>query len=239
MPESARNKGLLRAEQHHILLATTPVNYQLKRSAKRRSIGLQISGQGLVVSAPPAVSHIYIEALLKTKAGWILSKLQRWQTEAGNLEQVDLSAIDWLGQPKKLLIHTGPTRVTDDAIWLACKAGEETRALGKFMQAAAMQYFSARIEQLKPSISIRPISLHLSHAKTRWGSCSSAGAIRLNWRLMQAPPAVIDYVLIHELAHLRELNHSDRFWQIVASVCPNYKHHRQFLRQNGARYFAW
>ncbi|QBC43879.1 hypothetical protein C1H71_10180 [Iodobacter fluviatilis] len=71
------------------------------------------------------------------------------------------------------------------------------------------------------------------------GSCTALGDIRLNWRLMQAPPQVIDYVVIHELAHLVELNHSSRFWDIVAEACPDWKTKRLWLKQNGALLFAW
>lgn len=86
---------------------------------------------------------------------------------------------------------------------------------------------------------LQPRQLFLSSAKSRWGSCTALGDIRLNWRLMQAPPQVIDYVVIHELAHLAELNHSPRFWAIVAAACPDWKTHRLWLKQNGPALFAW
>lgn len=84
-----------------------------------------------------------------------------------------------------------------------------------------------------------PQKLALSSARSRWGSCSASGGVRLNWRLMQAPPAVIDYVVIHELAHLAELNHSPRFWAIVAAHCPDWKVRRDWLKQHGNRLLGW
>jgi predicted metal-dependent hydrolase len=87
----------------------------------------------------------------------------------------------------------------------------------------AMQHFSARLDHFAPQLGVQWTQLKLSSANTRWGSAGRDGRIRLNWRLMHGAPNVIDYVVVHELSHLREMNHSPRFWQTVASIMPDYK----------------
>jgi len=82
-------------------------------------------------------------------------------------------------------------------------------------------------------------ALALSSARTRWGSCSAQGGIRLNWRLIHLPPAIVDYVVVHELAHLRHMNHGPRFWALVESVCPEYRALRAELRRLAAHLPHW
>ena len=85
-------------------------------------------------------------------------------------------------------------------------------------------------------LDVRAPTIRLSNARTRWGTCHPAGRVHLNWRLIQAPPGLIDYVVVHELAHLREPNHSPRFWTWVASVLPDYQQRRLALRRDAHRY---
>ena len=97
----------------------------------------------------------------------------------------------------------------------------ETRVV-QWYRREALAFFQHRVAVYARQLDVSVSRLGLSSARTRWGSCTSGGSIRLNWRLIKAPPSVIDYVVIHELAHLIELNHSPSFWQIVAQLCPDY-----------------
>jgi hypothetical protein len=100
----------------------------------------------------------------------------------------------------------------------------------------AQGWFEQRAAHFARVLDVRVHSIRLSNARTRWGTCHPDGRVRLNWRLIQAPPALVDYVVVHELAHLREPNHSPRFWTWVAGVLPDYKERRQALRRDACRY---
>ena len=104
-------------------------------------------------------------------------------------------------------------------------------AVLRWLQTLARRHFTARLDQLAPVLGVRWSRLSLTNARTRWGSASSDGSIRLHWRLMQLAPELADYVIVHELAHLHEMNHSPRFWAIVAAAMPDYQRHQQALKQ--------
>ena len=97
----------------------------------------------------------------------------------------------------------------------------------------AKQVFPERIHYYEPLLGVQASGIRIKDQKTRWGSCSSKGNINLNWRLILAPKEVMYYVIIHELCHLREMNHSQAFWKLVESICPDYRDHRQWLKDHG------
>lgn len=100
-------------------------------------------------------------------------------------------------------------------------------------RAAAKNYIPQRVAYYAKLLDVTYGNITIRDQKTRWGSCSSKGNLNFNWRLMLAPPKVLDYVVIHELCHRKEMNHSPRFWAHVASIMPDYKEHRQWLKANG------
>jgi len=111
---------------------------------------------------------------------------------------------------------------------------ERQKALHKFLQKQARQVLPVRVAQFAEQMKLRPSSLAIRGQRTRWGSCSSAGRLNLNWKLMAVPPEVIDYVVIHELAHLRHMNHSPQFWDLVRTYFPTYKLAKKWLSANEA-----
>ncbi|MBO5095030.1 MAG: M48 family metallopeptidase [Lachnospiraceae bacterium] len=98
---------------------------------------------------------------------------------------------------------------------------------------AAREYITARVAYYEPIIGVTHTRLSIRDQKTRWGSCSSRGGLNFNWRLMLAPPRVLDYVVVHELCHRKEMNHSKAFWHAVETVLPDYRELRKWLRENG------
>ena len=111
-------------------------------------------------------------------------------------------------------------------------SSEELRAaLADFYRRAAKEYLPKAVERFAPLIGKSPKQVRITSAKTRWGSCSAKGGLNFSWRLMFAPPEEIDYVAVHELAHLIELNHSPRFWAIVEAILPDYRARRQALAE--------
>lgn len=97
----------------------------------------------------------------------------------------------------------------------------------------ARPLFRERIDTYSPQMGVFPKRLRVGDQRTRWGSCSARGTISLNWRLIMAPPEVLDYIVVHELAHLREMNHSSRFWSVVEQHCPDYRVQEAWLKQYG------
>jgi predicted metal-dependent hydrolase len=239
---SNRDKSMARSlpeQRHDYVLAGRQVPVTLQRS-KRRSIGLKITSEGLAVTLPVRFPLTELDAILHRKAGWIVSKLDELAAQPGLAALGEGSSVDWLGEPHNLRIGFGRGSVTADEIRLATDQSDAIPAtLERLMRREARGFLGERLALWAGRLQLHYREFKLSGAGTRWGSCSANGAIRLNWRLMQAPLPVIDYVVIHELCHLVELNHSERFWALVASACPDWKHKRDWLKHHGSRYFAW
>ena len=236
---------------HSARLQGREVAYLLRRSA-RRSIGFSVGQQGLEVTAPQWVAMPEIESALQTKAGWIVRKLQ----EAGQRQQIkqearilwqDGGVLDYLGQPMTLRLTGGasPLLATRQTHREQGADGSQSLHLPLPAQAPAVQvraavqawilrearsYFTARMLHHAATMDVRWNALRLTSASTRWGSANSSGIIRLNWRLMQHSPQIIDYVVVHELAHLHHMDHSPQFWAVVAQVLPDWKQLRRALR---------
>ena len=222
----------------HIELAGQRVDYALRRS-RRRSIGLSIDHRGLRVGAPLRARDSEIEALLRQHAHWVLDKLASWREKppAVPLDIVDGLTLDLFGQSVVLRLHTARRaswQCADGELRLAVPpARAPAQVLEAALRALARDDFRQRLDHHAPRLDAAPPALRLSSARTRWGSCNARGDIALNWRLIFFPPAVIDYVVCHELAHLREMNHSPRFWSVVEQLCPDWRAQRQALRRLG------
>ena len=224
-----------------IALGVRTLPYRLKRSS-RKSIGFAIDGSGLTITAPRWVTIADIETAIAEKQRWIFAKLAEWQTR---VEQRALPRVDW-GDGAELPFLGKPITVKLGASVLAFD--EEMRVLALplpphadsqqikdrvtgWLQGEATRVFGERLAVYAEKLGVAFRSYALSSAATRWGSCSSEGRIRLNWRLIHFPLSVVDYVVAHELAHLREMNHSPRFWHTVESIFPEFREARRALKQ--------
>lgn len=220
-----------------------PVGYTLKRSRRRRSITLIIDERGLRVGAPWRASAGAIEALLRKHDAWILKKLTEWEKHRPpHRRWQDGETLMLLGQPLRLTLAPEPREIRLDgsrfivsSAWTQ-NADEMKNKVTDWLRQQALQYFRERIAHFHPQLEISEPTVHLSNARTRWGSCHINGRIHLNWRLIQMPPRLVDYVVVHELAHLVEMNHSPRFWKTVARIVPDYKACRTEIRTEGRRY---
>lgn len=205
--------------------------YQLERR-QRRTIGLKINADGLVVHAPKRIFDDQLNLALQQKSHWILSKLKA--REANYIEP-----IQWLNEEHLLYLGTdvqlyitqhrtskAATLVQNKLLIAQQDPNNQTLTCRKVIawyKKQALADFSRRLEIFAAKLNVATPPLTLSNAKSRWGSCNSRGEIRLNWRLLQAPPHIINYVICHELSHLKEMNHSAKFWAVVNSICPDYK----------------
>lgn len=220
-------------ELRAVQLAGQHITYTLKRSSKRRSIGLRIDDRGLTVSMPLKASEHWLNDVLQERASWVVEKLGGWQakkTEA--LCYADGECIPYLGELLTLRVVPTATPVYQlgGDLWVQGDAARIERHVAKWYRQQAMELFTARVEHYAARLSVLPAEIKLSTAKTRWGSCTSGGIVRLNLQLIKLPLYLIDYVVVHELSHLHEMNHSPAFWRVVAGECPNYVMLRRELK---------
>ena len=240
------------------LLGGIAVGYEFKRG-KRRTIGFSVSSQGLTVSAPKWVPLYEIDKAVLEKSSWIIKKLEETRArhdrlESARIEWKDGATIPFLGEqvivvldPRHafggvgaelkssadnlpgvahLTLHVGlPHTATPEQIKDAVQA---------WLMRQAKRIFTERLNHFAPTLNVQWRKLSLSSAGTRWGSASADGSIRLNWRLIHFKQSVIDYVVVHELSHLRVMDHSPRFWDTVRAVVPDYAELRSQLKDEGA-----
>jgi hypothetical protein len=226
------------------------VAYEFRR-ARRKSIGFSVSHEGLVVSAPRWVPVAEVESALQEKSRWILAKLREQderarRLEAQRIEWRDGASLPFLGET--LIVVLDPRvagselRTSQDTLPGVPRrtlhvglphgaAPEQIRdAVQAWLQRQAKRVFKERCDHFAARLGVRVTKLSLSSATTRWGSAGADGAIRLHWRLVHFAMPTIDYVVAHELAHLRVMDHSPRFWDVVRSVIPEVERVRDTLR---------
>ena len=238
---------------HEIMLAGQLVAYEVRRR-KRQTIGFSVGREGLSVSVPKWVPFAEIEQAVQGKSGWIVKKLhearERHRQQASQrIDWQDGAVVPFLGKPVRLALDaTQPhsalngEAVVDGAVRvlrLKLPADALPFQVQASVQAWLMQqarlFFTVRLDFFAPQLGVQWRKLSLSSAVTRWGSASSSGAIRLNWQLMHLNPALIDYVVVHELSHLRFMDHSPRFWATVQSVMPGHAALRRQLKNEVIR----
>ena len=241
VPPAGPNDGPLRKIQ----LGSHTVHYVLRRSA-RRSHGFMISDEGLHVTSPRRAPMDDIERAIRAKQNWILTKLferaerRTMRGQQPPVEWVDGARLPYLGADIVLRLEPAARShcVFDDAareLRLGVTPGLEEWQIRErvklWFQDEARRVFGERLDLYAPRVGVRYNAFALSSAGTRWGSCTVAGNIRLNWKLIHYPLALLDYVVVHELAHLREMNHSPAFWAVVGSVFPDYDGAKAALRK--------
>lgn len=195
---------------------------------------LTVDERGLIVSVPWRSTERRITGIIRDAEHWVLKKLAAWSAYPSRTQSwTDGGIIKYLGRDLRLRLkedRTAALATLSDADCLQVALPEPgdadaaRAAVLKWYRRHAMSNFTERIGIYARRYGLAAPRLFLSGAQTRWGSCNVKREVRLNWRLIQAPQPTIDYVVAHELAHLVEMNHSRRFWNLVAAVCP---HHRQ------------
>lgn len=228
-------------EQRTILLLDKQIPYTLKRS-KRRTIGLRIDDRGLTVSVPLRATEKWLHSVLLEKADWVVAKLDGWQSKkAPVIEWRDGANIPFRAETFVLQlvpkVRGAAPRLQEDI--LLVPVGEDAdaarieKAVTAWYRIEALRVFEECVDYFAPPMNVSPSAVKLSSARTQWGSCTVRGVVRLNWQLVKMPLHLIDYVVVHELAHLVEMNHSAAFWRVVESACPDYKRCRKELHSYG------
>ena len=217
------------------------LNIEYRRSARRRTIGIMVTTEGkVVVTLPRGASRESLARALEKHRAWIEAKVVERQAAWGRLKAGEAYL---LGEAFRLTVLKGAAgTVTLDGpemrVPLPAGADLWPRLVAWYAE-HAYQRLRDRVAHFAAVMSLAPGAVELRGWKRRWGECHPDGALRFNWRLILCPPAVIDYVVVHELAHLEVAGHNPRFWARVARVLPDYAARRRWLNREGGPFLLW
>ena len=222
-----------------ILEGDPPIEVTLRRSARARRLSLRVSRLDgrVTLSMPKRVAEAEAMSFLVEKQHWIRGHLAKRAPEVRRAFGVE---IPFCGEDRLIVPGQGRSARFDGAqITVPGPAGRVPVRLKTFFRFEAQNRLRAASDHYAAALGVGYSRISLRDTRSRWGSCSSAGGLMYSWRLVMAPVAVQNYVAAHEVAHLREMNHSPAFWSLVADLCPDYEVHRRWLRQNGEALHAW
>ena len=218
------------------------LSIQVVRSSRRRKTSSIIISNGLVkVVVPDQISDFTIKKLINKRMSWIRKKLQDESniTPIMAKEYVDGERFTYLGNSYKLKSFVGSVsfvKVTSDYIHISLpkKSKENIKALLEhWYEEKATEILTEKTNSYAKIIGVSPTSIALGDFKSKWGSCSIEGKISYNWKIIIAPHKILDYVVIHELCHMLEHNHSKEYWRHVNTYCNDFKEYRKWLKLNG------
>lgn len=221
--------------------------YTVRKSARAKKVRLRVDLDGTVtVVVPTRGRGSGYEAFVREHADWIRKQQKRFasmRSEAGCESLCSRQAVIYRGKDIPLTVHPvsgGKITLQYDGdkfvVYRPEHATDEDVAqiFRSWFRNVARVLFAQRVQALNDCTQYAWRTIRIGEQKTKWGSCSTTGTLSFNWRLLMAPPEVLDYVVIHELAHLKEPNHSPAFWALVEAKCPDHKAHRRWLNKNGA-----
>jgi predicted metal-dependent hydrolase len=205
---------------------------------RRRTLGITVDAGGLRVAAPLRAPWREVEAFLREKERWILAKLDEWQRlpPPERLRGQSGESLPLEGAPVTLEVRAGRRAVSRHGSRLVVCAPRASvlATLLAWLKARALEALRPRAAHYAARLALPAPQVALSNARTQWGVCGEDGSIRLSWRLVHVEPGLADYVVAHEVAHLVELNHSRRFWDVLAELYPEWPLARERLELAGA-----
>ncbi len=224
------------AANRTIRIGDAELAVEVRRAARARRISLRLdaASRGVVLTLPPGVDPARGFAFLRDKEVWLQNRLARLPKP---VPFVDGAVIPFFGEDH-VIRHRPDARggvwCADGALHVTGAPAHLSRRLHDWLKAQARQTLSAQARALAARVD-RPVTrVSVRDTRSRWGSCTSAGALSFSWRLVFAPRPVFDYVVAHEVAHLVELNHGPRFWRLVGELCADVDHGRRWLKRHGA-----
>jgi predicted metal-dependent hydrolase len=206
-----------------------------RRSARARRVSLRIDARegAVVVTLPPRAGRRQGLALLQVHAAWVAARLAALAPPVALAPGVELA----LGDEPHVIRHLpegrGGVWLEPGAILVSGEAEFLARRVTDFLKAEARRRIAVLVRGHGARLGVMPRGIRMKDTRSRWGSCAPDGTLAFSWRLVLAPPWVLDYVVAHEVAHLRELNHSDRFWALVESLTPHREAAVAWLKQHG------
>ena len=227
--------------KHQTSLAGQPVEYEIRRSPDAAEPRIDVDIRGVRVTLPED-SGEDPENLLGKNAAWVLekkSKYDRYREQAPERSFESGETLPYLGKEHEIVVKAGVRHeVVDGRIQLRQSAVSQSslkQVLENFYRNRAREFLSDRVDHYANKIGVEYKQVELRNQRTLWGSCSTTGTLSLNWRLVMSPPDIVDYVVIHELAHLIEAGHNREFWRIVSEYDPDYKQHADWLEANSTK----
>ena len=215
----------------------------IRTSRRSKSISLKIRNGELEVSCPYDTSEIFIKNLIERKKVWINKNIDRSRKNHKKNDQISKGFITYKGLVLKLIYEKSDFEgitVEDNVLKILYSDESKSKKLIiEWLKLQANNFLRARLSFLSKRISIEFNSLTIKSYTARWGSCNIKGDIFLNWKLIMLPESVIDYVLIHELAHINVPNHSRKFWELVKNKDPNYCKNKRWLKDNGSSFILF
>lgn len=231
------------ANQNTIQLGGQSVAYTVRRTKTGKRLRIQVNPKGVEVILPRQAAESQAASFLHENAGWVLEQMafvERMQPLRVAPSSPEDRTILLRGIPSRVEIVHEPSRRSYG--WVEAMPGvlhlhipanskvDPNRALETWLRRQARQYIEARLAVRSAEMGQQPKRIYIMNQRTKWGACSTKGNLTFNWRLILAPPEVLDYIVVHELAHLIELNHSAKFWLIVRSYCPEFERHKGYLK---------
>lgn len=217
------------------------VEYEVRRSDRATKARIDVGIRGVTVVIPAGVDRDP-DSLLLENAAWVVEKIAEFDTYRKQIPDRNYEegeAFKFLGEPHEVVIEKrSSSDVEDGQLLLAEHHVEQTsvkRALETLYRRKARERFQDRADHYAAEMGVEYEKIEVRNQRTKWGSCSTSGTLGLNWRLMMAPPDVVDYVVLHEIAHLVEPNHNDEFWELVAPYDSDYAEHAAWLEENSAK----
>lgn len=223
------------------------VPYRIVRRARRRRLALTLDERGLALAVPLRARDNEVASFIEQCRPWIRRRWGEWLAARPRpLSFAAGAVLPLLGEELRLEVYERRARPRvlrfADLLTVSVRHADQSavrRLLTGWYRDEALRVFEARVAVWAQRTGLAPRALALSDARTTWGSCRAGGSIRLNWRLVQAPYMVIDYVVVHELAHLAHRNHSPRFWALVAAVYPQYRTAQDALARLQRELLRW
>jgi predicted metal-dependent hydrolase len=211
------------------------IAYSIRRSPRARRVRVTVDAQrGVEVVLPRRAPERAAAAAVREFAPWIERRVLELERARATVAARG-DAVPYLGELLTVRPAPGRARAVRRGMELLVPAGDERLpALESWYRRAALREIAPRLQDACAQAGSSYSKLTIRGQRTRWASCSPEGAMSFNWRLLLAPEAVLDYVVWHEVCHLDVLDHSPRFWSLLASRCPDYRTWRAWLRRNGA-----
>jgi predicted metal-dependent hydrolase len=229
------------SQSREIDLLGTTVEYEIRQSAEATEPRIDVDIHGVVIVVPET-GEKRPAALLQENAAWVLDKQRSYEAHRGRAPERIFEVGEQFpvfGKDRELVVELRQGHaLTEDSIRLRQSAvGRSSirQVLRNFYRKRAREHFTDRLDCYTERVGVEYERLELRNQRTRWGSCSTGGTISLNWRLVMAPRDVIDYLVVHELAHLTEQHHGAEFWQLIEEHIPEYNQRAAWLERNSAK----
>jgi hypothetical protein len=211
----------------------TEIAYRIRRSERARRVRVTVDTHGVEVVLPRRAAEREAAAAVRELGPWIRRRQRELDHARATVAQRG-DAVPYLGRLLPVQGEPGRRRVhLRDGVLLAPVGAEQEPALERWYRRAARQEIAPRLDRACGLAGSSYTGLTIRGQRTRWASCSRTGAMSFNWRLLLAPEPVLDYVVWHEVCHLEVMDHSPRFWSLLARWCPDYREHSRWLRRHG------